>query len=335
MKGLALVTGGGGFLGRRIVELLLARGRRVRVLGRGQYPDLRVRGVEVVCGDVADPEVAARACQGAGTVFHAAAKAGVWGPRREFVRTNVEGTLAVLAACRRGRVPRLVYTGSPSVCFDGTGHEMVDESAPYARTWLCSYPETKAEAERAVLSAHAPGSLATVSLRPHLLWGPGDPHLLPRVIARARTGRLAIVGGGRNRVDLTHVDNAAAAHLLAEEALLAGKAGGRAFFITNGEPVELWPWIAGLLGRLGLPAPARRVPAGLAYAAGAALEAVHGLLGLRAEPFMTRFTARQLSTHHTHDISAARAELGYAPVVTMSAGLEDLARRLRGEPAGR
>jgi nucleoside-diphosphate-sugar epimerase len=320
----ALVTGGGGFLGGAVVRQLVARGDTVRSLARHRYPALDALGVEQVQGDLADADAVVRAAAGCDAVFHVAAKAGVWGPAGEYHRANVVGTRNVLAACRKHGVGRLVFTSSPSVVGAGHAIEGGDESLPYPPRYLAHYPRTKAEAERAVLAANGP-DLATVSLRPHLIWGPDDNHLIPRLLARAKAGKLRQVGDGANRVDVTYIDNVAAAHLLAADRLAPGApAAGRAYFISQGEPVLLWPFINRVLALAGLPPVTRRVPAGVAYAAGAVLEAVYGLLGRRAEPRMTRFLARQLSLSHWFDITAARRDLGYEPAVSTEEGLRRL-----------
>jgi nucleoside-diphosphate-sugar epimerase len=329
-KGHALVTGGAGFLGRRIVDRLLSQGRSVAVLGRTPAPDLEARGVRFIRVDLGDAWAVRAALEGIGTVFHAAAKVGVWGRYADFYHTNVLGTRSVLEGCRQFGVRRLVYTSTPSVVYDGRGLAGADESLPLTRRCPSPYPLTKAFAEREVLAAHSPG-LATVALRPHLIWGPGDPHLIPRVLARARAGRLRIVGEGRNRVDMVHVENAADAHMAAEEALCApdSPAGGRAYFITNGEPVVLWDWINELLAGLGEPPVTRRISLGGASIVGAACEAAWSILRLKGEPPMTRFIAAELARDHWFDGSAAARDLGYAPGVSMAAGTAELIRLLR------
>jgi 2-alkyl-3-oxoalkanoate reductase len=168
-----LVIGGSGFLGRAIVERLLARGHAVRSYSRGAHPDLGRAGAEVVHGDVRDAAAVAAACAGREVVFHVAAKAGIWGPWSEYHETNVAGTENVVTGCRKQGVPRLVFTSSPSVVFDGTDMEGIDESVPYARHYQANYPKSKAAAERLVLTANG-NRLATIALRPHLIWGPGD-----------------------------------------------------------------------------------------------------------------------------------------------------------------
>lgn len=329
--GLTLVTGASGFVGGKLSRRLLAAGRRVRALARSPLPELERLGAETVRADIADPAAMDAACRGVTTVYHAAARVGVWGPREAFERTNIGGAESIVAACRRHGVARLVFTSSPSVVFDEGDLSGVDESHPRGTHFPADYPRTKAEAERVVLEAHEPARLATCALRPHLIWGVGDQNLIPRVVARARAGRLRIVGTGRNRVDLTHVDNVIDAHVLAERALAApgAAAGGRPFFITNGQPVVLWDWINDLLARLGIPPVRRRLSLSSARRLGALCEVGWRVLRLRGEPPMTRFVASELAKDHWFRIDAARRDLGYAPRVSMAAGLDELVASLR------
>lgn len=327
-SGPVLVTGGTGFLGRRIVERLVGQGRAVTVMARRPAPDLEARGVRFVACSLEDASAVRDACRGMETVYHVAAKVGVWGRRSDYFAANVLGTRAVLDGCRAHGVRRLVHTSTPSVVYNGRSLSGADESLPLTTGCPSAYPVTKAQAEAEVLRANGM-LLSTVALRPHLIWGPGDPHLVPRILDRAKAGRLRIVGEGRNRVDMVHVENAADAHLAAERALAAGRAGGRAYFITNGEPVVLWDWINGLLAALGRPAVTGRIPLWAASAAGGVLEAVWSLLPLGGEPPMTRFVAAELAKDHWFDISAARRDLGYAPRVDMATGTAELVARLR------
>jgi nucleoside-diphosphate-sugar epimerase len=324
------ITGASGFIGGQLAERLLREGRAVRVLARRPVPHLEKLGAVVVNGDLHDPGALYRGSEGAGTVFHVAGRVGVWGPPADFHRVNVEGTRRVIETCRALGVPRLVYTSSPSVVYHGGDLAGIDESAPLCTAAPCAYPTSKAAAEREVAAAHGDG-LATVSLRPHLVWGPGDRNVVPRVLDLASRGRLKIVGSGRNRVDLTHVANVVDAHLLAEQALAdpAGRAGGRAYFITNGEPVVLWDWINELLRGLRIPAIRKRASLPMAYLAGGLFELLWRVLPLPDEPPMTRFVAQELATDHWFDISAARRDLGYAPRVTMAAGTAELIEHFR------
>lgn len=325
------MTGGSGFLGQGIVTRLRSQGVTVRSLARGESPQLKSQGVECLRGDIADPDAVLRAAEGCDFIYHVAAKAGVWGPYYEYHQANVVGTQNVLAACRKLQIPNLVYTSSPSVVFDGSDESGVNESAPYPQKYLAWYPQTKAQAEQIVLAANGEKltsgqMLATVALRPHLIWGPGDNHLFPRLIQRARSGRLRRVGSARNLVDSVYIDNAVDAHLLAADRLSPeSPIAGKAYFITNGEPVPIWNLIDRMLACGGVPPLQKSISSTAAYILGSALESIYRLTGRKDEPPMTRFVARQLSTSHWFDISAARRDLGYEPKVTIEEGLQRLA----------
>lgn len=323
----ALVTGATGFLGLYIVEQLVARGERVRALVRNPTPNLERLGVEIVRGDITDRRAVVSACEGIDTVFHVAAVAGIWGPWDYFYSINTLGTKYVLDGCHEHHVGQMVFTSSPSVTFDGSEQAGVDESAPYPERWLAHYPHTKAIAEQAVLAAHEPGRLATCALRPHLIWGPRDRHLIPRLISRAKAGQLRCVGNGHNLIDMVYVENAAEAHLLAADALAKpdSPAGGKAYFITQGEPVNCWEWINDLLALAGQPPVHKSISLTAAWAIGAALEIAHSALRIKSEPRMTRFLAAQLGRHHYFDITAARRDLGYSPRISTAEGMRRLA----------
>ena len=320
----ALVIGGGGFLGSRIARMLHERGDRVTVSGRRRYPHLEAVGIACLQGDVRDAGAVGRACADRDAVFHVAAKVGVWGKRSAYQEVNVTGTQNVIEGCRAHGVPKLIYTSTPSVVGGGEDLCGVDESQPYASRYLTAYAQTKAEAERLVLAASGP-SLATVALRPHLIWGPGDRELVPRLLDRARRGRLLQVGDGSNLVDITYIDNASDAHLQAGDALAPGaRCAGRAYFISQGEPVLLWPWIRDLLDRLRVPPVRRSVSFRTAYLVGAVLEALYRALGRSSEPPMTRFVAIQLAKSHYFCIHAARRDFGYDPRVSTQEGVQRL-----------
>jgi nucleoside-diphosphate-sugar epimerase len=320
----ALVTGASGFLGGAIARRLRADGHAVVTLQRSPAPELEALGIRVARGDIADPAAVHAAAAGCEVVFHVAAKAGHWGPYAEYHAANVLGTQAVIDACRAHGIGRLVHTSTPSVVHAGGDLEGIDESAPVATRFHAHYPATKAEAERRVLAANGP-TLATVALRPHLIWGPGDRHLLPRIVARAKAGRLRFVGPPGKRIDTTWIDNAVDAHLAAAEGLAPGAAhAGRAYFISNGEPIASEDMINRLLDCAGLPPERRRIPYPVAFAVGALMEAAWTLLPLRGEPLMTRFLAEQLSTAHWYDISAAARDFGWRPRVSLEEGFRRL-----------
>ncbi len=329
----ALVTGAGGFLGRYVARALVARGDRVRGFARSEYPDLVQSGVEMVRGDLADRDAVAAACQDIDCVFHVGGRVGIWGPWREYYQSNVVGTQNAIDACLANGVPRLVFTSSPSVTFDRGDQCGVNESAPYPKTWLAHYPRSKALAEQAVLAASGE-RLKTCALRPHLVWGPGDQHLTARAVQQARAGRLRRVGDGTNLVDMTYVENAADAHLQAADALgesasADGGSAGRAYFISQGEPIGCWQWIDQILALVDLPPVRKSISLRAAWHAGHVCEWLWRVTGGRSDPPMTRFLASQLATSHWFDISAARRDLGYTPRVSTAEGMERLGKWLR------
>jgi nucleoside-diphosphate-sugar epimerase len=325
----ALVTGGGGFLGKAIVLKLLERGDAVRSFSRGDYPELSKLGVEVVRGDISDAKEVDSAVDGSDVVFHVASKPGIWGPYEEYHRTNVDGTENIITACRNHGIKRLVYTSSPSVVHSGGNVEGIDESTPYAEHFETHYPKTKAIAEQMVLKANSE-ELATVALRPHLIWGPGDNHLIPRLIQRGRSGRLSKVGKKTHLVDSVYIDNAAEAHLLAADRLRPGSdIAGKAYFISQGEPVDISELMNRIIATAGIPPIKRTVPPSLAYASGWFFEIIYTLFRIKKEPPMTRFLAKQLSTAHWFDISAARRDIGYNPDVSIEEGLKRLEQSFR------
>lgn len=327
-----LVTGGGGFLGLAIVRALAARGDRVRSYSRSVHAELKALGIEQVCGDIADLRTLEDACAGMEAVFHTAAKPPPWGRTVDYHRTNVLGTQNVIAACRNTRVPRLIHTSTPSVVFDGRDLEGVDECAPYPARHTAAYAATKALAEQDVVAA-ADDRLRTIVLRPHEIWGPGDPHFAPRIIARA--GRLRRIGNGRNRVDTTYIDNAAEAHLLAADALKANPGiSGRVYFISQGDPIPAWDMIDAILKAAGLGPVRGRVPHRLAWTMGLMFEKLFAWLNLAGEPPMTRFVADALAKAHWFDIGAARRDLGYAPKVATAEGLRRLEAWLNRQEGG-
>lgn len=326
----ALVTGGGGFLGGAIVRQLRDRGDTPISFTRSRNAWLDEIGVEQRLGDLTDLEALKAAMAGCDLVIHVAAKAGVWGRYADYAATNITGTNNVIAACRDVGIRKLVYTSTPSIVHTGGDLEGVDESTPIATHSDSYYPQTKAVAEKAVLAANGP-DLATVALRPHLIWGPGDPHLVPRLLARARLGKLKRIGTRDVKVDVTYIDNAAEAHLLAADRIAIGSPiAGKAYFISNGEPVVLWDFLNRILSDAGIPPVTKTVPVWLAKFAGWYLESVYRILRLAGEPAMTRFVAGQLSTSHWFDLTAARRDLGYVPRVRTEDGLKKLAASFHG-----
>lgn len=322
-----LVTGGGGFLGQAICRSLVERGFEVVSFNRGYYPELGGIGVHQVQGDLADRDAVVAAARGTAAIFHNAAKAGAWGPYEDYHRANVLGTRHVLDACRTHGIARLVYTSTPSVTHRAT-HPVeggTADTVPYGSGFKAPYATTKAIAEREVLAANS-AELATIALRPRLIWGPGDNQLVPRLAERARQGRLRIVGSGDNLIDTTYIDNAAQAHLDAFHHLVPGAAcAGRAYFISNGEPMPVRDLVNALLRAVGAPAVDKHLSFRTAHAIGAVCEAAWTVLPLKGEPPLTRFLAEQLATTHWYDMTPATHDFGYVPKVTIEEGLRRLA----------
>ncbi len=310
-----LVTGGGGFVGAGICRALIRQGHSVKAIARGDYPELQAAGVQFYRCDLGeDLDILKKALEGVTGVFHVASKVDSWGSREEFYKTNVLGTQNVIAACRQAGVRNLVYTSTPSVVECGSNLVNGDESIPYPKSFDALYPETKALAEREILAANG-ASLRTISLRPHLIWGPGDTHLVPMILERARLGRLVKIGAGDNLVDVTYIDDCVNAHLAAMDALVRGRseAAGKAYFISQGEPVRLWDWINSLLAMHGLPPVTKSVNYYLAMTIAGAMELVAAYSAGRYRPLFTRFLVRQMARSHYFKIDQARALLDYSP----------------------
>jgi nucleoside-diphosphate-sugar epimerase len=318
-----LVTGLSGFLGGALGQRLLSQGISLRTLSRRPLPEWEQQGVEVVRGPLEDRASVTEACRGIDQVFHVAAKAGIWGSYADYFDSNVEGTRNVVEGCWVQGVTQLIYTSSPSCVFDGKDCLGCDESKAYPEHFLNFYCESKAAAEQLVLAANGRRGLATVSLRPHLIWGPGDPHILPRVVKMADAGRLRRVGSGQNRVDLTYIDNAVDAHVCAARNLTPDSPqAGKAFFISDGCPVPMWEWVDQVLRGLGRPPVRGHLSLAQARLAGGILEWLYRTMRLPGEPPMTRFVACQMGTSHYYDISASQRDFGYRPQVSMEVAME-------------
>jgi len=320
-----LVTGGTGFIGYSLTRRLLAAGHDVHAVGRSPTPpdEKDFSKITYHQHDLAAQGIPPSVISGTELVFHIAAKAGVGGAYSSYYAANYLATVNLIKGCLDCRIPRMVFTSSPSVVFSGNSIRDGNESLAYVKSSLSPYATTKALAEKAVLEAHSSGTFQALALRPHLVWGEGDPHLLPKVIQRHRDGRLRIVGNGENRVDLTHIDNVCHAHLCAMETLLENKAaGGKAYFIGQDEPVLLWPWLNDLFEQLNLPALKKRISFGKAYLGGLILEKSWQLLRLRNDPPMTRFVACQLAHDHWFSSQAAKTDLGYEPIQSMKESME-------------
>lgn len=316
-----LVTGGGGFLGKVLTKMLVREGHKVRAL---ELPSVNTSelvplGVDVHSGDLRNREDVDNACRGMDAVFHVAALAAPWGSYKSFYDINVMGTANVIDACRKYNVPRMIYTSSPSAIFDGTDHRGLDEDhTPYPQNYTSFYGKTKALAEKLSLAANAPDFI-TCAIRQHTIWGPGDNHLFPRIFKNARSGRLSIIGTGENMIDVTHVEDAARAHILASK---TNECAGKAYFISQGKPESLWGMVISILEKSGVKPPTRKVPYRTARAAASAIELIWKTGNFEGEPPLTRYMVDELARDHYYDISRARKDLGYEPRVTIEIGMD-------------
>ncbi|AXI83511.1 NAD-dependent epimerase/dehydratase family protein [Xylella taiwanensis] len=318
-----LVTGGGGFLGQALCRGLLKRGYQVLSFQRGYYHTLQALGVVQICGDLTDLHAVRHAVRGMDAVFHNAAKVGAWGSYTNYHQVNVVGTQHVLDACRAENIGKLVYTSSPSVIhrFTYPVGGLDADQVPYSKDVKVPYAATKAIAEQAVLAANGP-DLSTVALRPRMIWGPGDQHLVPRLVARARAGRLCLIGDGSNLVDSTYIDNAAQAHFDVFDHLTPGAAcAGKAYFISNGEPLPMRELINKLLAAVNAPQVTKSLSFKAGYRIGALCEMLWSLLPLPGEPLLTRFLVEQMSTPHWYSMVPAKRDFGYVPRVSIEEGL--------------
>ncbi len=319
-----LITGGGGFVGQALLHQLLKENTECAVLGRNRYPQLESSNVTCYQGDISDRAFVIRTVRDFDAVFHVAALAGIWGERKTFHDINVVGTENVIEACIANSIPVLVHTSTPSVVFAGDDIRYGDETLPFPQRFLCNYARTKVEAEQRVLSVDQ-SILKTCAIRPHLIWGPGDPHLIPRLIDRGRKGKLKIVGDGQNMVDISYIDNVATAHILAAKNLLTtAESSGKAYFIGQERPVKLWQWINELFAKLDIPPVRKKVSLPAAYFVGGILETIHKLLIPDKEPVMTRFLAQQLAKSHYFSHTMAQEDFGYTPVVSIEEGMDKL-----------
>jgi len=313
----SLVTGGGGFLGRYIVEALQAQGHEVAVLCRGDYPFLRQQGVRLIQADLADAPAVRQACDGIERVFHVASRTGPWGRYEDFHRTNVQGTRNLIEACQAAGVHKLIYTSSPSAVIGFDDLRGVNETCPYPTRPISAYQHTKMLAEQMVLSANGQQDLVTTALRPHAIWGPRDTQLLPALIERHKAGKLVRVGTGENLISVSYVENAASWHLQAADAAPA-LAGGKVYFVNEPEPVNMWAWIDQLLASIGLPPVRKQASYRTAHALGALSETVFTCLPWLGEPRLTRALAAVCAKDHYFDITAAQCDLGLHSPVSMS-----------------
>jgi 2-alkyl-3-oxoalkanoate reductase len=319
-----LITGAKGYLGSAIASQLFNRGDSVHSISRKSYKQSEELGITHFRGDIRHYPTVIKAATGCEAIIHVAAKTGIWGSFTDYYRTNVIGTQNVVHACRELKITKLVYTSSPSVIFNGKDMESVNETAAYPDSYDAYYPQTKAQAEKIVLSANDE-TLGTVSLRPHLIWGPGDPNLVGRIISKGKNDELRRIGEKNKFVDSVYIDNAAKAHLLALDKIFPGSiCAGKVYFISNGEPMQMWDLINRILKAAQLDPVKKIISKKTAYNIGYIYESFFKFFHIKNEPRLTCFLVKELSTSHWFDISAARKDLGYSPGVTIDEGLNRL-----------
>lgn len=321
-----LVTGGGGFLGSAVCRQLAALGHDVVAFQRRPATHLESHGVSSIEGDISDFDALSKAAEGCDALVHTAGKAGIWGKPEDFRRINVDGTSNVIRTCREHSIPYLVHTSSPSVVHAGGDITGADESLPLATEFSAPYPQTKAEAERLVMAANG-DKLKTTALRPHLIWGPGDPHILPRLRDKAKGGKLALPAPDKI-IDTVFVENAALAHVMALQELTGtARCAGKAYFVTNNEPMPQGEIIGKLLAALGIDVKIRAVPVTIAMTAGTLCESAWRTFNLKGEPPVTRFSVEQLATAHWFNTAAAEKDFGYIPPTSIAEGLKILSEQ--------
>ena len=323
----AFITGGGGFIGYALACELVKRGFKVTSFSRNDYPSLQEIGINTKKGDLSDANSVLKACENMDIIFHVAAKAGVSGHYRDYFKTNVTGTSNIIHACKMNKIKYLVYTSSASVVFDGSDIEGSDESLPYPAFPLSYYTGTKALAEELILKANSP-ALRTLALRPHLVYGPGDNHLFPRIISRAKTGKLRRIGNCINKVDVTYIENVVMAHINAARAMINNPSvTGEAYFITNGEPVLLWDFLDMILQASGLEPLKKKVPVPAAILISHISEVFQKIFPNEKET-LTPFIVSELTRSHWFNISKARRLLNYNPEISNIEGLKRMAEHI-------
>jgi len=324
-----LVTGGGGFIGMALIKRLNANGHKVTSFSRREYPLHWALGISSIQEDIRNLDAVEDACRDKDIVFHLAAKVGIWGRYEDYRSVNVTGTSNVIRACLNQGVKGIVFTSSSSVVFDGSDLDGIDESYPYPAKYGSYYAETKAMAERLIIEANSE-DLKTISLRPHLVWGPYDSHLVPGILKRASSGRFKRIGDKEHFVDTTYIDNMVDSLMLAAEALQSkNEATGKNYFITNGEPARIWDFVNSIIQIAGHEPVQKKIPERLAMTAAGFAEWWHKAFNIRSEPFITRDAIREICTNHWFDISSAKESLGYEPRVSYAEGFKYLKEYLK------
>ena len=325
----SVVTGGSGFTGSHLARALVERGDDVLVIDITD--DCPVDGVGFVRADITDRDAVVDACEGADVIFHVASFVQTKQTKVEATwAVNLDGTENLLHAAQKHRMTRFIYVSSAGVVYEGKDIENGDESLPYASISIAPYIDSKIAAEKAVLAANGKQASATVSLRPHIIFGPDDRRFIPGLIERVKSGSLRFrIGSGAWLSDFTYIGNLVDGLLLADQTLAKDGTGsiaaGQAYFMTNGEPMPFWEFVTRLAERLDLPPIRYTLPYWPIYGIAAVREWIDSLRGGTAmgdDSALTRFAIRYLVTHHYYSLDRARRELGYNPAVTIDEGIE-------------
>jgi nucleoside-diphosphate-sugar epimerase len=315
-----LVTGASGFIGHHVVRTLRSRGEDVVATGRraGALQPLQEAGARVVTANLATDSLR-EMIRGCHAVVHCAAMAAPWGKRDAFVRDNVTATERLLEAAAEAGVQRFVHISSPSI-YSAFEHQVnVDEAFTAPARWANPYGETKWLSEQRVFDPRF-ASLQPVALRPRAVFGEGDRAIVPRVLAVARRGRFPLIDGGASLIDVTYVGNVVSA---IETALSTPRENcGRAYNITNGEPMAVRELLTKLFGALGVKVRYVPLPRPVAFTVARVSEAIAALRPNGGEPRLTRYGIALLTYSMTLDIGAARSRLGYTPSVSVDEGLK-------------
>ncbi|OUR97174.1 hypothetical protein A9Q84_12675 [Halobacteriovorax marinus] len=318
-----LVTGAGGFLGLYIAEQLIAKGHKVFNFSRRDYRELAELGIETRIGDLNDPKSIENALNDIEVVFHVAGKVAMWGKWEDFYQTNTVGTKNLVDACKRSGISKFIYTSTPSVVFGIDDIIEGNEEIPYPKESLSMYAKSKMLAEKYVLENHTQNFL-TCALRPHLIFGPRDKNIIPRLIEARRKGKLKVIGDGDNLVDVIYVENAAKAHIQAFEKLsLDSNMSGEAYFIAQEKPVNLWDFINTVLERNGERKIEKSISVKKAYLIGTIIEFILRTLRVwNVHPPMSRFVALQLGKSHYFSHKKAEKDFAYHPDISTEEALD-------------
>ena len=322
-----LVTGASGMLGGAVATALRDRGATVRAF---QRRPAGLEGIEDVQGSLTEAEDVRRAVKGADAVIHLAAKVSISGPESEYRAINIEGTRHVLDALRANGGGALVNISSPSVAHLGRAIVGLDATPADPSRARGPYARTKAAAELLAMEADGTDGLLVTSVRPHVVWGPGDTQLVGRIVERARTGRLPLLDEGMALIDTTYVTNAADAIVAALDRI--EDVHGESFVVSNGEPRTVRDVFAGWCDAAGVPQPRIHLPGSVARFAGRVIEQVWEKRPGHDEPPMTEFLAEQMSTAHWFDQRRTRERLQWTPRVSLDEGNQHLAAWFREHP---